>query len=637
MRRVLYVEASPASEAAARLLADRFDVALATPDALAAPAGPTVLLAAGGAAAEPVASPLVRIVGLVDEASGGPWPAHWYALVPANASRAVLARAVENALVDAEHAAEIARLDRELSELNAIGIRLSAERSPRDLLETILTKAREITKSDAGSLYLVEEEADGARRLRFVLAQNDSVEFAFRASTLPLTSESVAGHAALTGEILNLADAYAPPAGAPFHINRSFDEQGGYRTKSMLVVPMRTPQNETIGVLQLINCAPDDVGRLRAPADVERAVRPFDARAEKLAGSLASQAAVALANSRLFEAIRELFEGFVKASVTAIESRDPVTSGHSFRVETLTVGLASVVDHASTGPYAALRFSTDEMTELRYAALLHDFGKVGVREQVLVKSKKLLPGELEAIRHRVELVKRGLELRYAGKKIEYLLEKGRRRFQEQAAAYDVELAAYLAELDEHMALIAAANEPAVRGRDVAEEIARVARRRFESHRGERLGILTAAEASALSITRGSLTPKEIRQIQSHVEHTFEFLKKIPWTREFRRIPEIARAHHEKLDGSGYPTRAKAEDIPVQSRMMTIADIYDALTAGDRPYKHAVPVEAALDILDAERRAGRIDAALFELFLGAKVYERTAGLSSRRGAPRRPSR
>ena len=202
-------------------------------------------------------------------------------------------------------------------------------------------------------------------------------------------------------------------------------------------------------------------------------VRPFDARHEKLAGSLASQAAVALANSRLYESIRQLFEGFVQASVTAIESRDPSTSGHSFRVANLTVGLATVVDQASAGPFGGTRFSTDEMMELRYAALLHDFGKVGVREQVLVKAKKLYPGELDRIRQRVELVKRGLELRYAGKKIEYLLEKGRRRFQEQAAAYDAELAAYLAELDASLDRIVMANEPAVLPQDFVAQIERL--------------------------------------------------------------------------------------------------------------------------------------------------------------------
>ncbi|PYM35474.1 MAG: phosphohydrolase [Candidatus Rokuibacteriota bacterium] len=620
-RRVLYDATSRAAAAAGPLLADRFETAVLAPEAIAGAAAPTVVLVGEDSRLPPPESRHVRVVGLVNATAPGPWPGHWYALVPEGSGHAILARAVENAFADAERAAEVARLDRELSELNAIGIRLSAERNPRQLLETILTKAREITKSDAGSVYLVDEAPDGTRELRFALAQNDSVPVSFRATRLPLTSESVAGHVALTGQILNLADAYAPPSGAPFTINRSFDEEDGYRTKSMLVVPMRTPQGETIGALQLINCKPDFALVLRSPEETERMVRPFDARHERLAGSLASQAAVALANSRLYESIRQLFEGFVQASVTAIESRDPSTSGHSFRVANLTVGLASVVDQASAGPFGGTRFSTDEMMELRYAALLHDFGKVGVREQVLVKAKKLYPGELDRIRQRVELVKRGLELRYAGKKIEYLLEKGRRRFQEQAAAYDAELAAYLAELDASLDRIVMANEPAVLPQDFVAQIERLALRGFEDHLGNRTAMLTREEAAVLAIPRGSLTPDEMRQIQSHVVHTYQFLAQIPWTKEFRRIPEIARAHHEKLDGSGYPYGVKANEIPLQSRIMTIADIYDALTAGDRPYKGALPVAAALDILGAERREGRLDGALLDLFVDARVYER----------------
>jgi response regulator RpfG family c-di-GMP phosphodiesterase len=329
---------------------------------------------------------------------------------------------------------------------------------------------------------------------------------------------------------------------------------------------------------------------------------------------------VAIQNRRLYENIRELFEGFVKASVTAIESRDPTTSGHSARVANLTTGLAAAIDRCATGPYQAIRFNAEEMTELRYAALLHDFGKVGVREQVLVKAKKLLPGELDRIRQRVELIKRGLELRYAGKKIEHLLEKGRRRFATHAAAFEAELAAYVAELDQSIARIVAANEPAVLPRDFAAGIERLALNVFEDHLGNREAVITPEEAEILSIPRGSLTPAEFKEIQSHVIHTYEFLTRIPWTREFRRIPEIARSHHEKLDGTGYPEGRKRDEIPIQSRMMTIADIYDALTAGDRPYKKGIARDEALDILNHERRAGHLDGALLDVFVEAKIYE-----------------
>src|SRR5207244_8642404 len=229
----------------------------------------------------------VRVIALVAGDSAGPWREDWYAVLPVDASAAIVALTIERAFSDLDRATDLARRDRELSELNAIGIQLSAERNLDVLLETILTKAREITGSDAGSLYLVEDGPDGSRRLRFALAQNDSVEIPFRSVTLPLDGESVAGHVALTGSIVNLADAYEPPTGSPFKINRWFDEHARYRTKSMLVVPMRTPQGEIIGALQLINCKPERRGPLRSTQEAEQHVRPYGDRHVRLAGSLA--------------------------------------------------------------------------------------------------------------------------------------------------------------------------------------------------------------------------------------------------------------------------------------------------------------------------------------------------------------
>jgi len=374
-------------------------------------------------------------------------------------------------------------------------------------------------------------------------------------------------------------------------------------------------------VLQLINRKPGMSGRLTGREDVERHVRPFGSRSEALTESLVSQAAVAVDNSRLYQSIRRLFEGFVGASVTAIESRDPTTSGHSFRVAELSVGLADAVTRCSRGRYAVTGFSPDEVRELRYAALLHDFGKVGVREHVLLKAKKLYPAELDRIRQRVALAKRGLELRCARGKLDALLRRGHGGYAEEAAGLDAELTARLAEVDRALEDIVLVNEPTVLPQERVAQIEELTRQVIEDPEAGPLTLLTAEEATALSIPRGSLTEAEVREIRSHVVHTWEFLARIPWTREFRRIPEIARSHHEKLDGSGYPHGLTGEQIPVQSRIMTIADIFDALTAGDRPYKRAVPVEQALAILEEERRAGAIDGELVDLFVSARIYER----------------
>jgi HD-GYP domain-containing protein (c-di-GMP phosphodiesterase class II) len=501
MRRLVLHDGDPPVAAVAAALSAVYDV---RPLGAVPPSDAVILVT-------PRSEPLparddIRVLGLIPAADGGPWPVSWHAVLPLDAPSAMLAHAVAAAFAHLDAAADRARLERDLSELNAIGIRLSAESNPRFLLETILSKAREITNSDAGSLYIVEDRAE-APHLRFALAQNDSVAVPFRTATLPLTGESIVGHVALTGELINVADAYAPPADAPFAINRRFDEEAGYRTKSMLVVPMRTPQGDTIGALQLINCKTDRDARLRTPEDVERHVRTYSARHEKLAGSLASQAAVAIYNRRLYLSIRELFEGFVKASVTAIEARDPTTSGHSFRVADLTVGLAEVVDRCQTGPYRELKFRDDEVMELRYASLLHDFGKVGVREHVLVKAKKLYPADLERIRHRVELLQRGLALRTERRKLDRALARAA-DYAEYAARLDAELAAAIAELDRQLDLIGVANEPTVQAQTFMTEILRLASQTWEDADGTPRTVLTPQEARVLAISRGSLTETE---------------------------------------------------------------------------------------------------------------------------------
>jgi HD-GYP domain-containing protein (c-di-GMP phosphodiesterase class II) len=533
----------------------------------------------------------------------------------------VLATALRNAHEHARVGREAEEARRQLEELNAIGIRLSAERDTDALLELILTKAREITRSDAGSLYLVEASEAGERRLRFKLAQNDSVTVPFTEFTLPISEDSIAGYVALSGQAVHLDDAYLLPEDARFRINRDFDQRVGYRTKSMLVVAMRTPPGETIGVLQLINCKRDSGRRLVWPRAATDEVVPYPARFRDLAASLASQAAVALENSRLYRSIEMLFEGFVRASVTAIESRDPTTSGHSFRVADLTVALATAMDRADHGPFARLRFTPDQMKEIRYASLLHDFGKVGVREDVLVKAKKLQPLHLDIVRLRAEVIKRGVELRCACRKLEYLAREGRGGFTAAAAAWDAELLERTEDIQQYLKAVMVANEPTVVPGSFAASIEEVATRAFVDHLGDSHTLITPEEARILSIAKGSLTREEYQQIQSHVVHTFQFLSVIPWTRELARVPAIARAHHEKLDGSGYPEGRRGDEIPIQSRMMAVADIFDALTASDRPYKPAVSIERALDILTHERQSGTLDPDVLDLFFTLKPWRR----------------
>src|SRR5262249_25413285 len=328
----------------------------------------------------------------------------------------------------------------------------------------ILGQARRITSSDAGSLYLTErtDSGDPPTTMRFKLAQNHTLPaLPLQESTVPIDHASLAGYAAATGDPLVIADVYLLPDDVSYKQNRSFDEKFGYRTKSMLVIPMKTHRDEIIGVLQLINRKRDPATKLTSAEIVDREVITYDERAVEMVNALASQAAVAIENSRLYEDIERLFQGFVTAAVTAIEARDPTTSGHSSRVATLTVGLAQAVDRGGEGPYRDVRFTREQLRELRYAGLLHDFGKVGVREQVLVKEKKLYPQRLGIIQHRFAYLSQAADLTFERERVERFLQGGREAHdaavQELCRARD----ATRTQLDRHLDAIIKANEPTI--------------------------------------------------------------------------------------------------------------------------------------------------------------------------------
>jgi len=352
-------------------------------------------------------------------------------------------------------------------------------------------------------------------------------------------------------------------------------------------------------------------------------VVPFSKRTVELVTALAGQAAVAIENGQLYREIERLFEGFVQAAVRAIEQRDPTTFGHSGRVADMTVRLAAVVDRAEDGPYRTVRFSREQLREIRYAGLLHDFGKVGVREQVLVKAKKLYPLQLELIRQRHDFVRRSAEREFWRKRAEFLETHGRKGYEQFLRTLEQEHAAELGELEHFMTTVLQANEPTVLPATHFEELLVLAGRTYQDLSGVPRPYLTDREVRYLTIPKGSLDETERLEIESHVNHTYSFLKEIPWTRELHDIPLIAYGHHEKLDGHGYPRGVTGDAIPVQTRMMTISDIYDALTAADRPYKSAVAPARALDIMDEEVRAGQLDGQLFQLFVDAKVFEPNA--------------
>jgi HD-GYP domain-containing protein (c-di-GMP phosphodiesterase class II) len=570
----------------------------------------------------------------ISESPGARAAAVVFAYVSANASREELEKTLGIAFENIELAArerhareELEAAEREREQLNEIGIALSSQRDVRALLNLILAKAREITRADAGSLYLIEDEGEN-RQLRFMLTQNDSLVFPFKEFTLPLAEDSMAGYTALRGKVVNFADAYHIPPEMPFHFNDHYDRESGYLTKSLLTLPMRNAKGEVLGVLQLINAKNDPAARLRSAADVAAHVQPFHERSVRLALSLASQAAVAYENRKLYNDIQTLFEGFVKAAVTAIEQRDPTTSGHSLRVAAYTQGLAEIVDEVSTGPYSASHFDHEQMKEIRYAALLHDFGKVGVREEVLVKAKKLYPLQLELLKQRFDYIRKEVEVGMVRRKLQMFLERDRGDALGEIARLSEDFEQRLARLQDYLEFILQTNEPTLMEQGQFRKLNEIAKQSFLDSKGSELPYINADEVRLLSIPKGSLDAAERQQIESHVVYTFNFLSQIPWTKELRGVPEIARAHHEKLNGLGYPYKLHGDQIPLQTKMMTICDIFDALTASDRPYKRAVPVERALNILDECVRANEIDGELFRLFRESRVYERVMRLPSK---------
>ena len=600
----------------------------------------------GGAVALAALASCVAFVGIGDGDETDPAePLKDVALtswLPASASPAQGAIALMGALrhasavIDAYRASQLEQSSAyDLHELSRVGAALSTERDLDTLLEMILSQALRLSSADAGSLYLTERDAQGEpSALRFKLSLNLTLpDLPFSEFTIPIDHTSLSGYVAATGDPLMIGDVYLLPKNVTYRQNRSFDDKFGYRTKSMLVLPMRTHRGEVVGVLQLINRKREPNTPLRTADDVQRLVMPFDQRSADLVAALAAQAAVAIENSRLYEDIEKLFEGFVTAAVTAIESRDPTTSGHSFRVATLTTNLAEAVDGYTHGPYGAVTFSREQIRELRYAGLLHDFGKVGVREQVLVKQKKLYGHDLSAVQHRFQFLLQQAELEFERERAEHLLAHGPRDYEQAVALLDGLRRARRDELTRWLDVVVRANEPTILPEASAGELTVIHGQTYVDFNGVVRPLLSEDELRFLLINKGNLDPRERREIESHVTHTYRFLEQIPWTKELKGIPSIAFGHHEKLNGAGYPRGLAEQDISVQTRMMTIADIYDALTATDRPYKRAVSTERAIDILGAEAKSGFIDAHLLATFVDAKVF---ANVSPSEGTRRRRS-
>jgi HD-GYP domain-containing protein (c-di-GMP phosphodiesterase class II) len=511
-------------------------------------------------------------------------------------------------------------LFRRLEQLNDIGASLSNERNLKLLLEKILLAAKAITRADGGTLYLLSEDK---QHLHFEIVRTDSLHIAFGGSSgqptsgkfpdLPLYKDDgtpnnsmVAAYAAITGKTVNIADAYQA-AGFDFSGTRKFDERTGYRSQSFLTVPMQNHEGEIIGVLQLINA-------VRPGSSV---VVDFSQADQRLAESLASQAAIALTNRQLVQQLETLFESFIKLINLAIDEKSPYTGGHCQRVPELTMMLADAVDATTTGPLADFKLTDKDRYELRIAALMHDCGKVTTPVHVVDKATKLqtIYDRIHLLDTRFEVLKRDAEVRQWRS-----LAEG-----QSAAAAAATWQDFCAQCDADRDFLRKANVGGERMSDADIERVRQigSQYRWRNEEGIEAPFLSENELENLTIRAGTLTQSERETINHHIVATIRMLEQLPWPKHLKNVPEYAGGHHERMDGKGYPKGLKRDQMSWQARMMGISDIFEALTAKDRPYKEGMKLSQALSILDNFKNNGHIDPDLHEVFLKSEVYRKYA--------------
>ena len=501
-----------------------------------------------------------------------------------------------------------ADLGERLEKLNLIGASLSAERDINRLLELILAAAKSITGADGGTLYRVADD----KTLRFEIVRTTSLRYYLGGTSgnpvpfYPIqlyrdgepNHSMVAAHAALTGKTVNIADAYGAE-GFDFSGTRAFDAKTGYRSKSFLTVPMRNHEHETIGVLQLINAADPRSGEIVA----------FSASDQRLAESLASQAAIVLSNRQLINQLEQLFESFINLINSAIDEKSPYTGAHCQRVPQLTMMLAEAVNDTHEGPLAKFQMTDKDRYELKIAGLLHDCGKVTTPVHVVDKATKLetIYDRITLIDTRFEVLKRDLEIQALRGELD-----------------ERKLRVRLRELDDDRRFLHACNMGSERMKD--EDIARVKRiaaYRWRDVAGHEANFLSDGEVKNLTIRAGTLTEEERKIINHHIVATIKMLEALPWPKHLANVPEYAGGHHERMDGRGYPRGLKREQMSVQARCMGIADIFEALTARDRPYKKGKTLSESLEILGRMKLNHHVDPDLFDIFVRKKVYRRYA--------------
>jgi HD-GYP domain-containing protein (c-di-GMP phosphodiesterase class II) len=514
-------------------------------------------------------------------------------------------------------------LEQQILNLSNIGLALSKEKDMNRLLEMILLEAKRIANSDGGTLYMMTDDG----RLRFEIMMTDSLDFHMGGTSgkdIPFypvklyTDEGeanksmIAAYVGLTGETVNITDAYKAK-GFDFSGTKMFDEKTNYRSKSFLTVPLKNHEDEIIGVLQLLN----------AQAQKSKRIISFTSEIQKMVEALASQAAVAITNKNLIKDLENLFESFIKLIASAIDAKSPYTGGHCARVPEITMMLAEAVQNTKNGPFADVDFSEKELYELKIAAWLHDCGKVATPEFVVDKSTKLetIYDRVHELEARFGILRRDEEIKRLKKELKFErddslpLEEKAERVKDLQRGYRKALRHLKSDLE-------FVKESNVGGEfmsgDKKDRVHQIANYRWKPN-GKVENFLSENEVYNLTIPRGTLTPEERKVINDHIVVTINMLEELPYPKHLQNVPEFAGGHHEKLDGTGYPMGLMKDEMTVQARIMAIADIFEALTAKDRPYKKGKTLSQAMRILGFMKNDAHIDVDLFDIFVKEKIY------------------
>ena len=508
-------------------------------------------------------------------------------------------------------------LEERITRLNEIGIALSTEKDTNKLFELILEEAKNITNADGRTLYMVDDKGN----LKFEIMRNDSMNTVMGGTSgvdIPFPAvpkyfddgepnlSNVSAYAAITGDTINIEDAYEEK-GYDFSGAKSYDKSSGYRSKSFLTMPLKNHENEIIGVMQLINATDKNTGE----------VVSFSTEVQEQVESIASQGAVALTNKRLVEELKNLFESFIKLIATAIDKKSPYTGGHCERVPLITTMLADAVEKVDYGKYKDFSMTEDERYELHIAGWLHDCGKVATPPHVVDKGTKLetITDRIDTIKTRFEILRRDAEIDFLKKKIEL-----NGTANGEIKNLEKEYTDKLEQLNDDEAFIEKCN---VGGefmeKELQNRVLEIANYDYKQQ-GEKTSFLSENEVRNLNIPKGTLLPEEREIINDHIVITIDMLEKLPYPKHLKNVPEFAGGHHEKLDGTGYPKGLKADQMSVQAKMMAIADIYEALTAADRPYKDGKKLSMAMRIMGFMKNDYHIDKDLFEIFVNEGVYK-----------------